>query len=177
MTSHSWVARFKLLVVISVLLFAVSSCCLVASEQQTLVPNPQQPQQPHTDHKPTSTTPKEICETVSECLPCSEEDLKSPHRYCEATKYYHVVECRTEHAGDSKEVKKTTTRESCRPDIIYTPYTVQNLILFECSLLVIIVLSGILFYRRTKKLSEEQNERYRRLVQSSSLSSSTASSR
>ncbi|KAG2392566.1 hypothetical protein C9374_011291 [Naegleria lovaniensis] len=168
MTSQT---RSKLLILFISILWIGFMSTLVASEQQTSTSS-------HTDHKPTATTPKEICETVSECLPCSEEDLKSPHRYCEATKYYHVVECRTEHAGgDSKEVKKTTTRESCRPDIIYTPYTVQNLILFECSLLVIIVLSGILFYRRTKKLSEEQSERYRRLVQSSSLTSSTTSNR
>ena len=105
-----------------------------------------------------------ICETISECIPCTMDDLK--HQYCDATKYYHLIMCTKK--DDPKE--KTKRKESCRPDIIYTPFTVQNLIIFECTIFVLIIVIGVLFYRRTKFLSEQQSERYKRLVQSSTRS-------
>ena len=147
-------------IVILLTICAATNCSASSTDQHQHNTSP-----PQTNKQ--TTLVKHHCETISECLPCSEADFSSPHRYCEATKYYHVVECREEDPT-TKEIKKTTTKESCRPDIIYTPNTIQNLILFECFLLSIILITGFLFYRRTKKLSEDQNERYRRLVQPSS---------
>ncbi|KAL9642673.1 hypothetical protein ABK040_009752 [Willaertia magna] len=102
-----------------------------------------------------------ICETVSECIPCEDQDKSNPNNYCEQTGYYHLIECHTkENPKDKKRYK-----ESCRPDIIYTPYSVINLLIFEGVLFIIILVAGYMFYNRTKYLSELQRQRYQRLVQ------------
>ena len=113
-----------------------------------------------------SSSPKK-CERVSECLPCTEEDVNNQAMYCSPTNYFHMIECEVEETvDDKKEVKRKTMKENCRPDIIYTPHTILNLAIFEVSLFAVILVAGFLFYRRTKQLTEQQNERYRRLVRS-----------
>lgn len=110
-----------------------------------------------------ATTTDERCKPSGTCVRCTPSEKSGVS--CIDNGYHQRVECYQLVSGGV--VSKNMTRQyyqSCEPEIFYSDQSTRVFVIFEVSLLVVVVSVGFFFYRRKRHLFNEAQQRYTRLT-------------